>query len=66
MVWPKSCTAIIKSLGKSNPYQIEKIRQIRLVSTGQKLKFKQNSNALEVSFPNQKPKASYGNALGII
>ena len=66
MAWPESGTAIIKSLGKSNPYHTETIRQIRLVSTGEKLKFKQNSDALEVSFPNQKPEASYANALEII
>ena len=66
MAWPESGTAIIKSLGKSNPYHTETIRQIRLVSTGEKLKFKQNSDALEVYFPNQKPEASYANALEII
>ena len=66
MAWPESGTAIIKSLGKSNPYHTETIRQIRLVSTGEKLKFKQNSDTLEVYFPNQKPEASYANALEII
>jgi alpha-L-fucosidase len=66
MAWPESGTAIIKSLGKSNPHHTETIRQIRLVSTGEKLKFKQNSDALEVYFPNQKPEASYANALEII
>ncbi len=66
MAWPESGTASIKSLGKSNPHHTETIRQIRLVSTGEKLKFKQNSDALEVYFPNQKPEASYANALEII
>jgi len=66
MAWPENGTAIIKSLGKSSPHYTEKIRQIRLVSTGEKVKFKQNSDALEVYFPNQKPEASYANALEII
>lgn len=66
MAWPESGTAIIKSLGKSSPHYTEKIRQIRLVSTGEKLKFKQTEQALEVYFPSQKPEASYANALEII
>ena len=66
MAWPESGTVSIKSLGKSNPHHTETIRQIRLVSTGEKLKFKQNSDTLEVYFPNQKPEASYANALEII
>lgn len=65
MAWPENGTAIIKNLGQSNPYLTEKIRQIILVSTGEKLKFKQNPNALEVYFPNQKSEASYANALEI-
>lgn len=66
MAWPENGTAIIKSLGKSNPHHTQKIRQIRLVSTGEKLKFKQHSDVLEVYFPNQKPEASYANALEIV
>lgn len=54
-----------KSLGKSAPHT-QKIRQIRLLSTGEKLKFKQLSNALEVYFPNQKPEASFANTLKIV
>lgn len=66
MGWPESGTAIIKSLGKSNPNHVENIKQVRLLSTGQILKFKQNSEALEVYFPNQQPEASYANALEIV
>jgi alpha-L-fucosidase len=66
MAWPESGTAIIRSLEKSSPHYTEKIRQIKLVSTGEKLKFKQTEEALEVYFPNQKPEASYANALEII
>jgi alpha-L-fucosidase len=66
MAWPQSGTAVIKNLGKSNPHHTETIRQIRLVSTGEKLKFKQHLDALEVYFPHQKPEASYANALEII
>jgi alpha-L-fucosidase len=66
MAWPENGTAIIKSLGKESPHHTDKIKQIRLVSTGEKLKFKQNSDALEVYFPTQKPEASYANALEII
>jgi alpha-L-fucosidase len=66
MAWPENGTAIIKSLGKESPYHTNKIKQIKLVSTGEKLKFKQNAQSLEVYFPNQKPEASYANALEII
>lgn len=66
MAWPENGIAVIKSLGKSNPHHTQKIIQIKLVSTGEKLKFKQHSNALEVYFPAQKPEASYANALEII
>lgn len=66
MAWPENSIAIIKSLGNESPYHSEKIKQIKLVSTGEKLKFKQNAQLLEVYFPNQKPEASYANALEII
>ena len=66
MDWPESGTTIIRSLEKSSPHYTEKIRQIRLVSTGEKLKFKQHSDTREVYFPNQKPEASYANALEIL
>ncbi len=66
MAWPENGIAIIKSLGNESPYHLEKIKQIKLVSTGEKLKFKQNAQLLEVYFPNQKPEASYANALEII
>ncbi|PXY46721.1 alpha-L-fucosidase [Flavobacterium hydrophilum] len=66
MGWPENGVALIKSLGKSSPHRTEKIKQIRLVSTGEKLNFKQTEHGLEVYFPNQKPQASYANALEII
>jgi alpha-L-fucosidase len=66
MGWPENGIAIIKSLGKESPYHSEKIKQIKLVSTGEKLKFKQSAQVLEVYFPNKKPEASYANALEII
>lgn len=66
MAWPENGTVYIKSLGKSNPNHIDKIKQIKLVSTGEKLKFKQHEQGLEVYFPNQKPEVSYANALEII
>jgi alpha-L-fucosidase len=66
MAWPENNTAIIKSLGKSSPHYKEKIKQIKLVSTGAKLNFVQKEGALEVFFPNQKPEASYANVLEII
>ncbi|GAA4290607.1 alpha-L-fucosidase [Aestuariibaculum suncheonense] len=66
MDWPENGRAVIKSLGKSSPYYTKKIRQISLVSTGEKLKFKQHADALEVYFPAAKPKASYASALEII
>lgn len=66
MAWPENNTAIIKSLGKSSPHYKEKIKQIKLVSTGAKLNFVQKEGVLEVFFPNQKPEASYANVLEII
>ena len=66
MSWPENGTAIIKSLGKESTYHTNKIKQIKLVSTGEILNFKQKAQALEVYFPNQKPEASYANALEII
>ncbi|MES2240751.1 MAG: alpha-L-fucosidase [Bacteroidota bacterium] len=66
MAWPESGTAIIKSLGKSSLHHTEKIRHVKLVSTGQKLKFIQKEQGLEVYFPNQEPAVSYANALEII
>ena len=65
MAWPENGVAVIKSLAKSNPYHTEKIRQIKLVSTGEQLKFKQTEQGLEVYFPSQQPEASYANALEI-
>lgn len=65
MDWPENGTAVIKSLGTELPYYTGKIKQIKLVSTGEKLKFKQNSKALEVYFPKQKPQGSFANALEI-
>jgi len=65
MAWPENGIAIIKSLGKESPYHPKKIKKLKLVSTGEKLKFKQHSEYLEVYFPNQKPEASYANVLEI-
>ncbi|WP_426485324.1 alpha-L-fucosidase [Flavobacterium sp. 2] len=65
MDWPENGTAVIKSLGTEMPYYTGKIKQIKLVSTGEKLNFKQNSQALEVYFPKQKTEASFANALEI-
>ena len=66
MAWPENGTAVIKSLAKNNQHHTEKIKQIKLVSTGEKLKFKQTEQGLEVYFPSQKPEASFANALEII
>jgi alpha-L-fucosidase len=66
MAWPENGVIFIKSLGNESPHHTDKIKQVKLISTGEKLKFKQNGQALEVYFPNQKPEASYANALEII
>ncbi|MFB9079343.1 alpha-L-fucosidase [Flavobacterium procerum] len=65
MDWPENGIAVIKSLGAKKNFYSGKIKQIKLVSTGQKLDFKQNAQALEVYFPKQKPQNSYANALEI-
>ncbi|MFC0076509.1 alpha-L-fucosidase [Flavobacterium procerum] len=65
MDWPENGIAVIKSLGAEKNFYSGKIKQIKLVSTGQKLDFKQNAQALEVYFPKQKPQNSYANALEI-
>ncbi len=65
MEWPENGTAVIKSLGAKTPYHTDKIKKIKLVSTGETLDFKQNDQALEVYFPKQKPEVLFGNALEI-
>ncbi|WP_417941272.1 hypothetical protein [Flavobacterium sp. RS13.1] len=57
---------MIKSLGKDAGYYANSIKQIKLVSRGQKLQFTQHNNGLEVRFPNQKLEASFANALEIV
>ncbi|WP_281310087.1 alpha-L-fucosidase [Flavobacterium flavigenum] len=66
MDWPENGSVLIKSLGKDAGYYSNSIKQVKLVSTGQKLKFAQHKNGLEVHFPNQKPEASFANALEIV
>ncbi|MBF4470524.1 alpha-L-fucosidase [Flavobacterium sp. HJJ] len=66
MAWPENGAVLIKSLGKNAGYYTKNIKQVKLVSTGQKLEFTQNDNGLEVRFPNQKPEASFANALEIV
>lgn len=66
MAWPENGLVSIKSLGKQAGLYTKKIKQVKLVSTGEQLKFIQKEQSLEVYFPNQKPEASYANALEII
>ena len=66
MAWPEDGKILIKSLGKESKYHPQKIKKIKLLSTGEKLKYKQYSDFLEVYFPNDQPKASYANVLEII
>ena len=66
MAWPEDGKILIKSLGKESKYHPQKIKKIKLLSTGEKLKYKQYSDFLEVYFPNDQPKASYANVLEIM
>jgi alpha-L-fucosidase len=66
MSWPENGSVLIKSLGKQAGYYTKNIKQIKLISTGEKLKFMQKDDGLEVYFPVQKPEASYANALEIV
>lgn len=66
MSWPIKGSVLIKSLKKSNPFHKEKIKQVSLISTDEKLKFVQKNEGLIVYFPNKKPETSYANALEII
>lgn len=66
MSWPENGSVIIKSLGKQAGYYSKNINQIKLISTGEKLRFIQNKHGIEVYFPAQKPEASYANALEIV
>ena len=66
MAWPEDGKILIKSLGKESKYHPQKIKKIKLLSTGEKLKYKQHSDFLEVYFPNDQPKASYANVLEIM
>ncbi|MEO8534467.1 MAG: alpha-L-fucosidase [Flavobacterium sp.] len=66
MGWPENGTAIIKSLGIVSEYYPQKIKQIKLLSTGEKLKFEQSDKTLKVYFPGQQPKVAYANVLEIV
>jgi alpha-L-fucosidase len=66
MDWPQNGSVLIKSLGKQAGYYTQNIKQIKLVSTGEKLQFTQHNNSLEVRFPIKKPEASFANALEIV
>lgn len=66
MDWPQNGSVLIKSLGKDAGYYTKSIKQVKLVSTGEKLQFTHHNNGLEVRFPNQKPDASFANALEIV
>lgn len=66
MAWPENGSVLIKSLGRDAGYYLKNIKQIKLVSTGEKLQFTQHNNGLEVLFPKQKPDASFANALEIV
>ena len=65
MGWPEQGKAVIKSLAEGNAHHPKKIRRIRLVSTGQKLSFRQTSEGLIVDFPEAKGKCFYANPLEI-
>lgn len=39
--------------------------KVKLVSTGEKLRFERTAQGLEVYFPKEKPEVSYANALEI-
>ena len=65
MSWPEDRKVIIKSLKSGSQYQNGRIKKVKLVSSGEKLKFKQSAKGLEVYFPQEKPKVSYANALEI-
>ncbi|MCR4032141.1 MULTISPECIES: alpha-L-fucosidase [Flavobacterium] len=66
MAWPESSSVLIKSLGNKAGYHADNIKSVKLVSTGEKLEFKRYDHGLEVRFPDQKPQASYANALEIM
>jgi len=65
MSWPETGKVLIKSLKLGSSYYRSKIKKVKLVSTGTKLKFRQTHQGLEVYFPQEKTKISYANALEI-
>ncbi|RXG26823.1 alpha-L-fucosidase [Leeuwenhoekiella palythoae] len=65
MSWPENGKVLINALRSDSPYLNKSIKKVKLVSTGKKLKFKQNAEGLEVYFPQEKPAASYANPLEI-
>ena len=65
MNWPEDGKVLIKSLKTASPYYSNKIKKVKLVSTGEKLKFKRTAAGLQVYFPQEKPQACYANALEI-
>jgi alpha-L-fucosidase len=66
MEWPQNGVAVIGSLGRNSVHHSKKIKQVRLVSTGENLTFTQTSKGLEVRFPERKPSVDYANALEIV
>lgn len=66
MDWPENGYVLIKSLGKEMGYYTQNIKQVKLVSTGEKLQFAQHNKGLEVRFPIKKMEASFANALEIV
>ncbi|MGS2762650.1 alpha-L-fucosidase [Sinomicrobium sp. M5D2P9] len=65
MGWPELNKVVIKSLSSKSKYRNKKIRNVRLVSTGQDLSFRQTAEGLVVDFPENKVRDFYANPLKI-
>lgn len=65
MGWPEHNKVIIKSLSSESKHWNKKIRNVRLVSTGQDLSFRQTTGGLIVDFPENKVRDFYATPLKI-
>jgi alpha-L-fucosidase len=64
--WPVG-EFVVHSLGTASPAQPGKIRDVRLLDTGEKLKWTQRADGLHVELPrNYHPTADYAAALKVL
>jgi len=63
--WPKDSVVTIRSLAEGGGLWTGEIGQVRMIATGESLRFRRTAAGLEVSFPEKRPGAVYANVLSI-